>query len=81
MFYTCFTCVIHVDISPVDSFHSYVDLIYSSWLEINNTIESSKSASYLNIVFYRNIYDKLTHQIYVNQEDFFFSILNFPYFM
>jgi hypothetical protein len=32
-------------------FHSYVDLIYPNEIEINDTTECSKSASYLDVYF------------------------------
>ena len=60
-------------------FHTYVDLIYPSELEIKDTTESSISASYLDILVNRDINGKLTTQLYDKQDDFSFSIVNFPY--
>ena len=49
-----------------NDFHSYVDSIYRSELEINDTTESYMFVSYLDIALNRDINDKLTTQFYVN---------------
>ena len=59
--------------------HTYVDSIYLSELEIKDTTESSISASYLDTLVNRDINGKLTTQLYDKQDDFSFSIVNFPY--
>jgi hypothetical protein len=43
-----------------DQFHSYVDSIYPSELEIKDTTESSTSASYLDILLKTDAGGKLT---------------------
>jgi hypothetical protein len=63
----------------IDQFHSYVDSIYRSELEIKNTTESSTSASYLDILLNINADGKLTTQLYDKRDDFSFTIVNFPY--
>jgi len=60
-------------------FHSYVDLIYPSELEIKDTTESSTSASYLDILLKIDADGKLTTQLYDKRDDFNFSIVNFPH--
>ena len=62
-----------------NQFHSYVDLIYPSELEIKDTTESSTSASYLDILIKIDADGKLTTQLYDKRDDFTFFIVNFPY--
>jgi hypothetical protein len=62
-----------------DQFHSYVDSIYPSELEIKNTTESSTSASYLDVLLNINADRKLTTQLYDKRDDFSFTIVKFPY--
>ena len=62
-----------------NAFHSYVDSIYPSELEIKDTTESSMSASYLDILLNIDINGKLTTQLYDKRDDFSFSIVNVPY--
>jgi hypothetical protein len=62
-----------------DRFHSYVDSIYPSELEIKDTIESSISASYLDGLMKIDAGEKLTAQLYDKRDDFNFAIVNFPY--
>ena len=62
-----------------NDFHSYVDSIYPNKLEIEDTTEFTMSASYLDILLNIDIKGKLTTQLYDKQDDFSFSIVNFPY--
>jgi hypothetical protein len=62
-----------------DQFHSYVDFIYPSELEIKDTTESSTSASYLDVLLNIDADGKLTTQLYDKRDDFSFTIVNFPY--
>jgi hypothetical protein len=45
-----------------DQFHSYVDSVYPSELEIKDTTESSTSASYIDVSFNIYVGSKLTTQ-------------------
>jgi hypothetical protein len=60
-------------------FHSYVDSIYPSELEIRDITESYTSASYLDVLLNIDVGDKLTTQLYDKRDDFDFDIVNFPY--
>jgi hypothetical protein len=60
-----------------DRFHSYVDFIYPSELEIKYTTESSTSASYLDVLLNIDAGGKLTTQLYDKRNDFNFAIVNF----
>jgi hypothetical protein len=60
-------------------FHSHVDSIYPNELEIKDSIESSTSASYLNVLLKLDTNEKITTQLYDKRDDFNFSIVNFPY--
>jgi hypothetical protein len=62
-------------------FHSYVDSIYPNELEFKDTTECSTSASYLDVhvLLKLDTNGKLTTQLYDKQDDFNFSIVNFPY--
>ena len=62
-----------------DQFHSYVDSIYPSELQIKDTTESSTSASYLDVLLNIDSGGKLTTQLYDKRDDFSFAIVNFPY--
>jgi hypothetical protein len=62
-----------------DQFHSYVDSIYPSELEIKDTTESSTSASYLDILLNIAASKKLTTQLYDKRDDSNFAFVNFPY--
>jgi hypothetical protein len=62
-----------------DQFHSYVDSIIPSELEIKDTTESSSSASYLDALLNIDADGKLTTQLYDKRDDFSFTIVNFPY--
>ena len=54
-----------------NDFHSYVDSIYRSELEINDITESYMFVSCLDIALNRAINDKLTTQFYVNYTGWF----------
>jgi hypothetical protein len=62
-----------------DQFHSYVDFIYPSELEIKDTTESSTSGSYLDVLLNIDADGKLTTQLYDKRDYFSFTIVNFPY--
>jgi hypothetical protein len=61
------------------NFHNYVHLIYPDELEIKNTTESHKSASYLDSLL--NIYadGRLTTLLYDKRDDFDFAIVSFSF--
>jgi hypothetical protein len=60
------------------NFHNYVHLIYSDELKIKDTIESDKSASYLDILLNIDSNGRLTTSIYDKRDDFDIAIVNFP---
>jgi hypothetical protein len=60
-----------------DNFHSSVDSIYPSELEIKDPTKSSTSASYLDILIMIDRGGKLTTQLYDKRDDFNISIVNF----
>ena len=62
-----------------NDFHSCVDSVCPSELEIKDTTESSMPASCLDILLNIDINGKLTAQLYDKQDDFSFSVVNFPY--
>jgi hypothetical protein len=62
-----------------DQFHSYVDSIYPSELEIKDTTESSTSTSYLDVLLNIDADRKLTTELYYKRDDFSFTIVNLPY--
>jgi hypothetical protein len=61
------------------NFHNYVHLIYPDELEIKDTTESDKSASYLHILLNIDSKVRLTKSLYDKHDDFDFAILNFPF--
>jgi hypothetical protein len=63
------------------NFHNYVHLIYPDELEIKDTTESDKSASYLDILLNTCIdfNDRLTTTLYDKRDGFDFAIVNFPF--
>jgi hypothetical protein len=67
--------------STIIIFHNYVHLIYPDELEMKDTTESDKSASYLgtllNMYWFQWQTDKFT--IYDKRDDFDFAIVNFPF--
>ena len=60
-------------------FHTYVDSIYPSELEIKDTTESASSVSYFDILLGIDIDGNLTTKLHDKRDDFNFSIVNFPY--
>jgi hypothetical protein len=61
------------------NFHNYVLLIYPHELEIKDTTESDKSASYLDILLNIDSNGRLTTLLYDKHDDFDFAIVNFPF--
>jgi hypothetical protein len=61
------------------NFHNYVLLIYPDELEIKDTTESDKSASYLYILLNIDSNGRLTTSLYDKRDDFNFAIVNFPF--
>ena len=61
------------------NFHNYVHLIYPDELEIKDTTESDKSASYLDILLSIDSNGRLTTSLYDKHDDFDFAIVNFPF--
>jgi hypothetical protein len=60
-------------------FHNYVHLIYPDELEIKDTTESDKSASYLDILLNVDSNGRLKATIYDKRDDFDFAIVDFPF--
>jgi hypothetical protein len=56
--------------------HNYVHLIYLDELEIKDTTESDKSASYLDILPTIDSNGKLITSLYDNRDVFYFAIVN-----
>ena len=54
-------------------------MIYPDELEIKDTTESDKSASYLDILLKIDSNDRLTTTLYDKRDDFDFTIVNFPF--
>jgi hypothetical protein len=54
-------------------------LIYPDELEIKDTTESDKSASYLDILLSIDSHGRLTTSLYDKRDDFDFAIVNFPF--
>jgi hypothetical protein len=61
------------------NFHNYVHLIYPNELEIKDTTESDKSASYLDILLNIDSNGGLTTTLYDKRDDFDFVIVSFPF--
>jgi hypothetical protein len=61
------------------NFYNYVHLIYPDELKIKDTTESTKSASYLDILLNIDPNGRLTTSLYDKRDDFDFAIVNFPY--
>ena len=61
------------------NFHNYVHLIYPDELDIKDTTESDKSASYLDILLNIDSNGRLTTSLYDKRDDFDFAIVNFPF--
>jgi hypothetical protein len=64
-----------------DRFHSYVDSIYPSELEIKDTTESCTSVSYLNVLLKIDAGGKLTTQLYNKRDDFNFANCQLPIYI
>jgi hypothetical protein len=64
-------------------FHTYVHGIhvYLDELEIEDTIESDISASYLDILLNIDSNGRLTTTLYDKHDDFNFAIVNFPFLL
>jgi hypothetical protein len=62
-----------------NQFHSYVDLIYSNELEIEDATECFNCAFYLYILLKLDTHGKITTHLYEKRDDFSFSIVNFPH--
>jgi hypothetical protein len=58
---------------------TYVHLIYPDELEIKDTTESDKSASYLDILLNIDSNGRLTTSLYDKRDYFDFAIVNFPF--
>jgi hypothetical protein len=69
------------DVSSINNhnFHNYVHLIYPDELEIMDTTESDKSASYLDILLNIDSNGRLTTSLNDKRDDFDFAIVNFPF--
>jgi hypothetical protein len=61
------------------NFHNFVHLVYPDELEIKNTTESDKSASYLDILLYIDSNGRLTTTLNDIRDDFDFAIAKFPF--
>jgi hypothetical protein len=57
----------------------HIHLIYPDELEIKDTTESDKSASYLDNLRNIDSNDRLTTSLYDKGDDFDFPIVNFPF--
>ena len=57
----------------------YVHLIYPDELEIKDTTESDRCASYLDILLNIDSDGRLTTTLYYKRDDFDFAIVNFPF--
>ncbi len=60
-------------------FGDYLDHIYPRELEIKDTTDSAKSASYLDILLALDDERKLMTKLYDKRDDFSFQIVNFPF--
>jgi hypothetical protein len=72
-------CLCNVLSNNNHNFHNFVHLIYPDELEIKDTTESYKSASFLNILHNSNSRCRLTTSLYDKLDDFDFAIVNFPF--
>ena len=61
------------------SFGDYLHTIYPNELEIKDTTDSSRSASYLDIFLQMTDNDNLCTKLYDKGDDFNFAIVNFPF--
>jgi hypothetical protein len=71
----------YIDVLSINNhnFHNYARLIYPDELEIKDTTESDKSASYLDILLNIDSNGRLTTSLYDKRDDFDFAIVNFPF--
>ena len=60
-------------------FGDYIHLIYPNELEIKDTTDSPKSASYLDLYLEIDSRGKLNTKLYDKRDDFNFPIVNFPF--
>jgi len=60
-------------------FSEFLQIIYPRELEIKDTTESSRSASYLDLLLGYDSDGKLCTKLYDKRDDFTFSIVNFPF--
>ena len=60
-------------------FSDHLHLIYPSELEIKDTTDTNKSASYLDLFLEITIDGRLQTKIYDKRDDFNFPIVNFPF--
>jgi hypothetical protein len=63
------------------NFHNYVHLIYPYELEIKDTIESDKSALYLDILLNFDSNGRLTTSLYDNRGDFDLQLSTFLFYV
>ena len=61
------------------AFGDYLNVIYPDELEIKDTTESSRSASYLDILLQIADNNSLCTKLYDKRDDFNFAIVNFPF--
>jgi hypothetical protein len=61
------------------NFHNYVHLKYPDELEIKDTTEADKSASYIDISLNIDSNGRLITSLYDKRDDFDFAIVNFPF--
>lgn len=61
------------------NFGDYLHLIYPDELEIKDTTESDRSASYLDLLLEIDKKGNLCTKLYDKRDDFDFPIVNFPY--
>ena len=61
------------------AFGDYLSVIYPDELEIKDTTESSRSASYLDILLQIADNNSLCTKLYDKRDDFNFAIVNFPF--
>ena len=60
-------------------FKDYLHLIYPKELEIKDTTDTSKSASYLDLFLFIDDNGRLKSKLYDKRDDFNFKIVNFPF--
>ena len=60
-------------------FGDYLHLIYQSELEVKDTTDTQKSASYLDLQLEIDNGGRLKAKLYDKRDDFTFPIVNFPF--